>query len=167
MCKLLHCLDFMHFRQTGYPSIGLKYNAFDNGPVPKDFWLEVRGGKVPEDFSGKFVFVNISEEDDPQFRYEFRAKAKPDMSVFSPREQEIMSNIVLMFKEMRAAEISRITHWRKQPWDLTREQKGPNAEIDYLIGVDNSDLEITVEEAQESLKDFFAVMSNFHIKATK
>jgi uncharacterized phage-associated protein len=166
MCKLLHYLDLMHFRQTGYPSIGLKYYAFDNGPVPKDFWLEIRGGRVPDDFIGKFVFIDISEEYDPQFRFEFRAKTNPDMSVFSPREKEIMNNIVLMFRDLRAAEISRITHWRNEPWDLTRRERGANAEIDYFIGVENEDLDVTIEEAQESLKDFFAVTYNFHIKPT-
>jgi hypothetical protein len=158
----------MHFRQTGYPATGLKYYAFDNGPVPKDFWLEIKGGTVPEDFKGKFVFVPTAEEGDSQFKCEFRAKEKPDMSIFSPREQEIMQNIVMMFKDLRAAEISRITHWRNQPWDVTRRQKGPNAEIDYLTGVDKrSDIEISIEEAEESLRAFFEVMSNFHIKATR
>ena len=37
----LNFLDFEHFRQTGRPSIGLKYEAWPMGPVPTDLDKEL------------------------------------------------------------------------------------------------------------------------------
>jgi uncharacterized phage-associated protein len=167
MCKLLYYFDFMHFEQAGYPSVGLVYYTFDKGPVPKDFWLEVKDGRVPEDFKGKLVLNIKADEGDSSFKeFEFKAKAEPDLSVFTPREEEILKNLVTMFKDCTAAEMSRITHWKHEPWDITKKQKGSNQEIEYILRIDK-DSPISAEEARESLRDFFELLDNFNLKATE
>lgn len=55
----LYNLDFEHFRQTGYPSIGLKYYAFEYAPVPKDLWFEIKDSILPDDFKGNLKLREI------------------------------------------------------------------------------------------------------------
>lgn len=165
MCKLLYFLDFMHFKETGYPSLGLEYFAFDQGPVPKSFWLEVREGNVPEDFKDKFAIIPKAEESELNYK-EFRAKTSPDLSVFSPREKKILENIVFKFKDSKAAEISDISHLKNHPWDITRKEKGKNALIDYLLALDEKS-EVTKEQAEQSLKEHFEIVKNFSLEPSK
>ncbi len=167
LSKLLYFLDFTHFKQTGYPSIGLNYYAFHMGPVPKDFWLEVRDGKVPEDFKGKLVLVTKRDDVDPGFKeIEFQAKAKPDMSIFTPREATILEKLAFVFKDARARDMSEVSHLPKQPWDITIRTHGENHPIDYLLSIDET-TEVSLDYARESLADYRETARNLHLKPTK
>ena len=57
LLKLLSFFDFTHFNQTGYPSLGIEYYAWKHGPVPKNFYEEIKGGIVPADFDEKLVAI--------------------------------------------------------------------------------------------------------------
>jgi len=161
--KLLYFLDFKHFQQTGYPSIGLVYHAFPKGPVPKDLWLEVKDGNVPDDFRNKLALILRVDELDPNRKeVEFRAISNPDLRIFTPREIEILSNLAFIFKEARASEISEISHLAKQPWDTTIKEFGKMHTIDYLLAIDQ-DSEVNIHEAAESLKEYFEVTRNFNL----
>lgn len=165
--KLLYFLDFKHFEQTGYPSIGLKYYSFENGPVPKDFWLEVRDAKVPDDFEGKIVLRRKTDEFSLGYKEtEFIAKEKPDMDIFTPREKKILEDVAFIYRDMRAKEISKITHEEDHPWIATKENKGFNKEIDYMevIGQESS---ISAAQAIECLKDYYETVKNLHLEPTK
>jgi uncharacterized phage-associated protein len=167
MCKLLYYFDFTHFEQTGYPAIGLVYYTFERGPVPRDFWLEVKDGAVPEDFKGKLVMSERREDSDPSFKeYEFRAKIEPDLSVFTPREEEILKNMVTMFKDCTAKDMTKVSHWKDEPWGIAKKQKGQNQPIDYLLKI-GKDASISREAAEETLRDFFELLHNFSLKAAK
>jgi len=94
LLKLLYFLDFMHFKQTGYPSIGLEYHAFEWGPVPRDFWVEIKYANVPEDFKGKIGLIPKTDDFAPSYReVEVHAIEKPDLSVFTPREIKILEHL--------------------------------------------------------------------------
>lgn len=167
LSKLLYFLDFIHFNQTGYPSIGLKYYTFEKGPVPRDFWLEIRDADVPEDFKGKIVLIRRTDDFAPNYKeVEIRALEKPDLSVFTPREIEILDNLAFVYKEATASDMSEVTHLPKQPWDITRKEKGKNQPIDYLgsIGEESA---VSRDDAADSLKEHFEVVHNFGIKPTK
>ena len=166
--KLLYFLDFDHFKQTGYPSIGLKYYAFKWGPVPKEFWLEVKEGNIPEDFEGKLTMIPIIDELDPDFKkgYKFKAISKPDLSVFTPREKKILDWLVDVYRDAKAWQISEVSHLPKQPWDVTIKKHGENQPIDYLLSIDERS-EVDLEEARDSLKEHFEVVRNFDIEPTK
>ncbi len=165
--KLLYFFDFKHFKETGYPAIGLQYFAFKKGPVPKSFWLEVKGGNPPDDFKDKLALIQKKDELDPKSKeIEFKAKKNPDLSVFSPREIEILNNLALMFKDVKAWQISEISHLKNQPWDVTIKQEGLNAPIDYLLAIDE-DSKLTAEEAEESLKEYFEILDNFCLRPTE
>lgn len=167
LSKLLYFLDFMHFNQTGYPSIGLKYYTFKKGPVPKDFWLEIKDGNVPEDFRGRLALIPRTDDFVPNYKeLEIRAIESPDLSVFTPREIKILEELAFIYKDALAWQISEVTHLPKQPWDVTRQKIGENKPIDYLDSIDEKS-EINLDDARESLREHFAVVHNFGIEPTK
>jgi uncharacterized phage-associated protein len=165
--KLLYFLDFMHFKETGYPSIGLRYYSFERGPVPKDFWLEIRDGNVPEDFTDKLRLVRKTDEFSPGYKEtEFIAIANPDMDVFAPREKKILENLAFIYKESRANTISEVTHLANQPWDITKKKKGLNKPIDYIDSIDSKS-SLSLDEAADSIKDYDETVRNLHLEPTR
>jgi uncharacterized phage-associated protein len=165
--KLLNFFDFEHFCLTGYPSIGLEYFSFPKGPVPKELWYEFKGGNVPEDFQ-KDLGINIESKDeaDPNFiEYQFKAKHNPDLNVFSPRELQILENLVLIYKYCTASEISKISHEKEKPWLITKENYGLYQPINYLLALKDNSC-ITKEQASEVLSEHFEMFENFKIKPT-
>ena len=167
LSKLLYFLDFIHFNQTGYPSIGLKYYTFEKGPVPKDFWLEIRDADVPEDFKGKIGLIRRTDDFAPNYKeVEIRALEKPDLSVFTQREIEILDDLAFVYKEATASDMSEVTHLPKQPWDITKREKGNNKPIDYLLSI-GEESAVSTEDAADTLKEYFEVVHNFGIEPTK
>jgi len=166
LSKLLYFLDFTHFNQTGYPSIGLEYYTFERGPVPKDFWLEIKDANVPEDFKGKIGLIRRADDFAPNCKeVEVRALEKPDLSVFTPREKEILENLAFMYKEATASDMSEIAHLPKQPWDITKRRKGINKPIDYLVSI-SEESAVSLEDAEDTLKEHAEVVHNFSIEPT-
>jgi uncharacterized phage-associated protein len=169
MLKLLYFLDFTHFKQTGYPSIGLEYYTFEKGPVPKDFWLEVKDGVTPSDFEGKLaILLRVDEEDPLSSKKEllFKAIVKPDLTFFTPREIKILKYLSDVYRDTPAYLMSEVTHLRNEPWDTTKKNKGLNKPIDYLLCLDE-EAEISLDEAEESLKEYFELIENFSIGPTQ
>lgn len=167
--KLLYFLDFTHFKQTGYPSIGLEYYTWEWGPVPKNFWMEVKDGIIPDDFEGKFtIFIDIDRGDPLEGRKEllFKSIAKPDLTVFSPREIKTLKHLVDVYRDTPAYLMSEVTHLHNQPWDTTKKTKGLNNPIDYLLCIDE-EAGISLDEAKETLREHFAVVHNFRIEPTQ
>jgi len=116
LMKLLNFFEFEHFNQTGYPSIGLKYFAFQQGPVPKQFWLEVKDGIVPDDLKDKIIFNVKTGEYNNRKETEFsaRANAQVDFSVFySSREKDSGETGVLSTKTLRQNHVGDFPRGRK------------------------------------------------------
>ncbi len=162
--KLLYFFDFEHFKQTGYPAIGLKYYTFQNGPVPKDLWLQLKDGKVPEDFK-QDIGINIESRNelDPAFKeFQIKAKLKSDTSVFTPRELKILENLSLIYQYSTATEMSKISHDDEMPWAITKEKSGLHSYIDYMLALsDNKN--IPIEVAKELLTEHFEMVENFDL----
>lgn len=166
LAKLLYFFDFDHFKKTGYPSIGLQYYTFEHGPVPKDFWVEIKDCEVPEDFKGKLAITLIEDEYSNRKEILIRAITDPDLSVFSPRELKILENLAFIYKDATASQMSEISHLKKQPWDTTKRKKGMNELIDYLLCLDEK-ADISYEEAEENLREHFENSKNFGIEPVK
>jgi uncharacterized phage-associated protein len=168
LLKLLYLLDFTHFKQTARPSIGLNFYAWKQGPVPKDFYEEIKDGNVPEDFKGQFAILQ-QETRSPNADYKeylFKRIAKPDETIFTPRELKILQNLSDVFRDATASQMSELTHLHKQPWDITIKEKGLYKRIDYLLCLeDNSPL--SMQEAELTLKEYFEVLDNFDLNPTK
>ncbi len=160
--KLLSFFDFEHFAETGYPAIGLRYETFEHGPVPRRLWLDLREGEAPEDI-GKMVSL---KENRQQYRPEWReleikakAGARADMDIFSPREQRIMERLAFIYRDATATQMSEISHEDERPWRITKDKYGLYAEIDYMLArVENSNM--SKDEAQLSLNEHFAITSS-------
>ena len=166
LMKLLNFFDFEHFNQTGYPSIGLKYYAFDNGPVPKNFWLEVKDGIPPEDLRGKIAINKKEEYGRKELTFVPKSSAQVDFSIFTPREKKILEKLAIIYQEADAKTMSDISHEAEKPWEITRQGKGENAEIDYLLAL-GKDSSIDREEAEENLRDHFSILKVFDIEPSK
>lgn len=162
LLKLLYHLDFIHFKQTGYPSIGLTYYTYEKGPVPVRFWKEIQHGVVPSDFRGK---LKIEAKEDAK-EYVFKALTNPDLSYFTPREQDILNMLATKYRNKTATQISEETHLPRQPWHTTKITKGMNRQIDYLLCLDD-DSGVSWDEAKDNLSEFYAVVKNFKLSATK
>jgi len=161
MFKLLFFLDFYHFKMTGKSVTNLEYRALPYGPVPTDFYDDVKNGDVPEDMKKAFALIPL-ERNNETLGYEFRAKKSPDLSVFTPREKQLLDDLVLMFADVAPSKMSEISHLKNQPWDKTIKEKGRNAVIDYLLALDN-DAKISVEDAKLLLRENREMLNNFQI----
>jgi uncharacterized phage-associated protein len=163
--KLLYFLDFEHFRQTGRSVTNLDYFAYDFGPVPKDFYQEVGENEVPKDFADFMTILPFASEESGKKGGIFKPKAKPNLAVFSPREQEILERLSFVFKDVDAKEISDISHFKNHPWDRTIKQKGKLTKIDYALALD-SDANVSLEEALEATNERLEMLKNFPPKPT-
>jgi len=166
LMKLLNFFDFEHFRQTGYPSIGLKYYAFERGPVPRQFWLEIKDAIAPDDLKDKVAIVVKEELGRKEDLFLARSGAQVDFTIFTPREKAILERLAYIFEDANAKTMSEISHESEKPWEITKKQKGLNAEIDYLLALDEES-PISREEAEENLRDHFANLKAFDIEPAK
>jgi len=135
--------------------------------VPKDFWLEIRDADVPEDFKGKIGLIRRTDDFAPNYKeVEIRALEKPDLSVFTQREIKILDDLAFVYKEATASAMSEVTHLPKQPWDITKREKGNNKPIDYLLSI-GEESAVSMGDAADTLKEYFEVVHNFGIEPTK
>lgn len=163
LSKLLFFFDFTHVKQAGYPAIGLQYYAFKNGPVPKDFWLEIKDGNVPEDFKNQLaLFIRRDEFSKEKEEVSFKGKTDPDMKVFTPRERKILETLTEIYQDATASQMSEISHLKNQPWDLTYNTKGENKPIDYDLAID-AEVKDRQEEIRQSLREHFEIVRNFEL----
>lgn len=90
-------------------------------------------------------------------------KPNPIFPFFSPREKRLLEELAFMFKDVKAREISEISHLANRPWDITKREKGKNAPIDYLLAVDQ-DAQIGREQAESSLREHREIIKNFALE---
>lgn len=159
--KLLFLLDFLHFRETGLPVTDAVYCAWDFGPVPKDLFEELDEGELPADFKRLIrIIPNENEEGFKSYRFTPAAKARVDFSVFTPRQKRILDELIEIYKTETGKQMSKITHLKNSPWDLTKKQKGMYADIDYLMaiddesGIERATAEAIYQEHREFLQNF-------------
>ncbi len=85
------------------------------------------------------------------------------MKVFTPREQQILEELVYIYKDATASEMSKISHSKEGPWDVTyHSENGRNAIIDYELALDD-ELEVELEEAKELIREHFEAVKNFEL----
>ncbi len=154
MAKLLFALDFEHFKQTGRFVTGLNYFAFKNGPYPKDFMEAMTEKTFPKDLE-RFVALILKGDtkDDGGFLFRVKDGKKPDLSLFSPREIEIMENLAEIWRDYKGKDIVQWSHSRGTPWQIVWEKEGRKYQpISYTYALDK-DSPITKEEAEQVLRE--------------
>ena len=135
--KLLNFLDFEHYRQTGKSVTGLSYEAWPEGPVPKELWNEIH--KPSDDFK-KTVTVSVVKDEltDQPTRRDFLINKKFNPKYFTKREIEIMVRLALYFNELTATDMSRYSHSKGMPWSKVFRGKGkPPAQIPYDLTLES------------------------------
>lgn len=162
MFKLLFFLDFYHFKLTGKSVTDLDYYALPFGPVPTDFYNQLKNGSVPEDMKDAFTLVPLETERSTN-AFEFKAKRSPDLSVFSPREKQLLDDLAFAFKDVTPSQMSEISHLKNEPWDRTIKSKGPNALIDYMLALDD-EAKVSAEDARAMLFEHREMAKNFPVK---
>jgi uncharacterized phage-associated protein len=138
--KLLHFLDFEHYRQTGQPFIGLKYEAWPKGPVPPDLDRE-----IDNPASNLQSVVRISARRDQMttrpLRYDLKPKKSFHSAYFSRRELRIMRELVMYFNEFDADDMCEFSHLRGLPWRVVFDKgRGTGREIPYDLALDSARL---------------------------
>jgi uncharacterized phage-associated protein len=156
LCKLLYFLDFMHFRETGKSVTGLKYHAWEYGPVPPVFWRELKSPK--RDLSSAVLIPGKERTEDFT---EMKPVKKFDRQWFSKRELRILDYLSRTFRDSLADQMVKVAHMKNAPWDITVRTKGMDAEIDYLLALDSGVGSISREEALERSADRDAIKKAF------
>lgn len=154
MAKLLFALDFEHFRQTGRFVTGLNYFAYPNGPYPKELMETMTEKTFPVDLA-HFITLLLKGDTKEDGGFLFRVKEghSVDLSLFSPREIEIMKNLAEMWYDYKGKDIVQWSHSRGTPWQIIWEKEGRKFDmISYLYAIDK-DSPITKEEAEQLLKE--------------
>ena len=127
--KLLYELDFKHFELTGSSVTGQIYKAFDYGPVPYILLNEI------ENKSELFkAYLSIIKQDNFN---KFKTKRKFDESVFTKRQLKLLKEIAYIFRDATAQMMTKNSHVKNRPWDITLKKKGKYQEIDYFLALSN------------------------------
>ncbi len=53
-------------------------------------------------------------------------------------KKAILEKLAFIYKDADAATMSKISHEAEKPWEITIKEKGLNAEIDYMLAIDES-----------------------------
>lgn len=147
LCKLLYYLDFIHFRETGRSVTGLDYFAWDFGPVPQELYFEVKNpSQELKEYIGKLL--------DSESGFEKLIPLKEfDSKHFSKRELKILQDVVYIFKDSKAKDMTEASHLPNQPWDKTIKGKGEKKKIDYLLAIDNTNKSLDIKEVKERIRE--------------
>lgn len=166
--KVLAELDFQHFNKTGMPVTNLEYEAWEFGPVPASLHREisVKGEKdklkIPEDFMEGINWDKeeyIRKDGTPGVTLSFIPKRKPDMSVFTQRQVELLEQIADVYKDTKPSDASQASHQYNKPWKRVY-KKGENNPIDYTDSLDEKS-PVTKEEARERMIEIVTFTNNF------
>lgn len=146
LLKLLYFLDFCHFKQTGKSVTGLRYFAWEMGPVPRDLFEELSGRMMPD---MKAAIHELPEEGFQQIR----PRKEFDGQYFSKRETKLLEDLCFVFQDAKADTMVEVTHLRNEPWDRTLKEKGEFQEIDYMLAIDSEIASLPCEEAWQRMEE--------------
>ena len=102
MNKLLFYTDFFCYKKYGMAMSGLAYKAIQYGPVP------VRWDRVYSLIDD--IDIDIVEFDSGHSGTKLCSSSSPDLSAFTANELFVLDTVYERFKEIKAAEISKISH---------------------------------------------------------
>lgn len=154
LLKLLYFFDFQHFKETGRSVTGMEYFAWKMGPVPTSLYEEIKNR-----INLKKFFKFIPEKSfDPEFTKDnvvrFVPKVKFDESLFSKREMRIMGELILLYKDVIAKDMTKASHDKKSPWyKVFKKEQKPQQLIPYEYILDNSPESISKDFAKELAND--------------
>jgi len=134
--KLLYYSDFEHYRLYGRSILGDVYMSMDWGPVPKTSYSIFKEFKKNPNNQLKDAIClrpEIISRSDSKKQDIIVARRKPDLSVFSKSEIEIMEKMAFIWKGATAKMATEQSHLEK-PWKETTKLK----DIDYKLALEQS-----------------------------
>jgi len=142
--KYLALFDFRMLKKRGTPALGIDYDAFEKGPVPKDLYDNI------DILESKYFKVNIDNDGN----YYFESTQNPDLDYFSPSEITTMTEIVNQFirQGMTTREVIEATHQEIKAWQKAWKNRGDKGRVrmkyeDSFENIANKDTKnITPEE---------------------
>jgi uncharacterized phage-associated protein len=128
--KLLNFLDYAHFQKTGRSVTGLRYAAWERGPVPVDLYKEWKNPS--QEFIGHFLKKKVAVG---QFtREELNPTHKFDSKLFSKFELMLMEDLAKKHFKDNAESMSELSHFEFGYWaEVWNEGIGEGKEIPYEL----------------------------------
>jgi hypothetical protein len=123
--KILFYSDFLAYLKLGRSITGQPYFAIKNGPAPQQF-VPIREEMM------RAGDIEIEETPIPGLEHPFVrivAKRRPDYSVLSPEEIEIVAEVIIKTKKLTGTNLSAKSHLFKG-WELAW-KKGPKTLISF------------------------------------
>ncbi|MBL0222243.1 MAG: SocA family protein [Xanthomonadales bacterium] len=165
--KLLYYTDMLHFREAGRGVTGLDYKALPYGPVPTELYREVQNPK--DDMRGVLTIEappkgDVSEDSPKGTR--IGVVKNPGTADLTRRELRIIHELVEVFRDVTAEQISDISHSRNGPWDIAK-RAGQGKWGQLIDFMDSVNLKIgtgeakSKEELEERAADFAEVRERF------
>jgi len=131
--KFVYYFDFAKAKLTGKPVFGFTYLAQLHVPVPQEVANELNAYAT----SGLREYISYEpfKDEKQNQRYSIKPKREPDLSVFSRKEQAVLEQVCLVFKEASATLMSDATHLPGEPWARIFNEKGAYAPIDISLAL--------------------------------
>ena len=164
--KVLAELDFKHFERTGIPVTNMEYEAWERGPVPRELYQEITREKdlvVPEDFKSALSCAKkqyVTKSGEPGVEFTFHNKRKADLSVFSPRQIEIMEDVAFAYKFANATISSHASHEMDKPWYKAVKKYGREGVVIKYLDQLTADSPVSAERAIEMRGESKALKQN-------
>lgn len=153
--KLLYLLDFEHFSKTGRSVTGLDYYAWENGPVPKALFFELKS--PPKDLAEK-ISISSRETKHTNPIMLITTNADFDPKHFTERELRLLRNLSKRFKNAMANKIVEVTHLENEAWHrMFSKRDGQNKKIPYEYVLRENEKELIrymISENEEMLKNY-------------
>jgi uncharacterized phage-associated protein len=144
--KLLHFLDFEHFRATGRSVTGMTYYAWPKGPVPVA--LEDEIGSLQPDLAAVVSLETIETKKGTMLAIKSRAEFSSDH--FSRREMSLLKSLAAEYYDADAESMVEATHLENLPWHKVYVEQGrKQQEIPYDLAIRNDEVELVKQVAQD------------------
>ena len=119
--KLFYYLDFISYRDTGESVTGETYKRLPKGPFAECLEIIIESAKKAE-------LIDCKQDESEKYgkRNRFELIKRPELSVFSDYEKELLKKICATFKEWSTDQMIAQTH-TEAPWVFSV----PNRAISY------------------------------------
>ena len=122
--KLLYFIDFDYYEKYEIQLMGLTYFKNTHGPTPREF------KKVIEEMKKAKELIEVKSKLFAYDQKKFLPKIRPDLSILSGRELEMIDDVLDRYADKSARQLSEMTH-RDMPWKATEEGENLDYELAF------------------------------------
>lgn len=122
--KLLYFIDFDYYEKYRTQLMGLTHFKNTHGPAPREFKIVVESMKSVQDL------IEVKSKHFTHEQKKFLPNKKPDLSLLSGQELELIDDVLDRYADKSASELSAMSH-RDTPWKLAKD--GQDLEYEYAF----------------------------------